>query len=333
MAHSIASILWLTIVFGCTSSGSKTRSFTQGDVFFEMVEDSFLWGTSTCVTFLNSVSMTSPDGCVKASVETKDGVSHVSFLAEAGVGEVTYTARIQNEVVKLPDIGSEGFVEGVLENQALSRLTLQEGQQAVQTRIVKHRQEWEAGAFSLQTSAGEIKGALVFDTEGVRIFVFDTHWLTPEVQYATLESDGLDWMAEFETEPQFFDSSTYIRIHFLEQTVSIPHGPKRTEYDIEYKMVPNPPSFEQLETLQNQQIQKSILEEKESLIEAVNKIYPMVDDKKQCVEWSPEYTKSPVWIGYSVTPSWKDDRCEFYIEPETVQYRRTFVGTLNPELN
>lgn len=333
MAQSIASILWLTIFFGCTSSSPKTRSFTEGDVFFQLVEDSSLWGTSTCVTFLNSVSMTSPDGCVNASVETKDGVTYVSFPAEAGVGEVTYTARVQNEVVKLPDIGSEGFVEGVLENQPISLQTLQERQQAVQTRILQHRQEWEAGAFSLQTSTGEIKGALVFDAEGVRIFVFDTHWLTPEVQYATLESDGLDWMAEFETEPQFFDSSTYIRIHFLEQTVSIPYGPKRTEYDIEYKMVPDPPSFEQLEQLQNQQILQSIVEEKESLIEAVNKIYAMVGNKNECVKWSPEYTKSPVWIGYSVTPSWKEDRCELYIEPETVQYRRTFVGTLIPELN
>jgi len=333
VAQSIASILWLMVAYGCNPSGSKTRSFTQGDVLFQMVEDSFLWGTSTCVTFLNSVSMTSPDGCVKASVETKDDVTYVSFLAEAGVGEVTYTARVQNEVVKLPDIGSDGFVEGVLENQALSVLKLQDRQQAVQTRIMKHRKEWEAGDFSLQTSAGEIKGALVFDAEGVRIFVFDTHWLTPEVQYATLESDGLDWMAEFETEPQFFDSSTYIRIHFLEQKVSIPYGPKRTKYDIEYKMVPNPPSFEQLEQLQNQQIQQSILEEKETLIEAVNKIYPMVSNKKQCEKLPPDYTKSPVWIGYSVTPSWKDGRCEFYIEPETVQYRRTFVGTLIPELN
>ena len=333
MAQSIASILWLSMLYSCTSSTVNTHSFTQDDVFFQIVETANIWGSSTCVTFVNAASMTSRDGCVEGSVEAKNGVRYVSFLAEAGVGEVAYTARIQNDVIKLPDLGPEGFVEAVLEERSLDSMALQAHQNVVQSRIAKHRTEWEEGAFSLQTTNGDIKGALVFDSDGVRIFVFDTHWLTPEVQYATLESDGLDWMAEFETEPQFFDSTTYIRIHFLENTVTIPHGPKRTAYDIEYKMVPRPPSFTELEELQNQQIQTSIQEEKEALIDAVNALYPIVNAEKTCTEWSPEKTHSPIWIGYTVMPSWKNGQCEFLIEPETVQYRRTFIGTLTPELN
>ena len=62
---------------------------------------------------------------------------------------------------------------------------------------------------SLQNTAGDTKGALVFDDDGVRVLVFDRHWLTPDVQYSSLETDGFDWIAEFETEPNLSPPPIY----------------------------------------------------------------------------------------------------------------------------
>ena len=175
---------------------------------------------------------------------------------------------------------------------------------------------------------------MVFDGEGVRIFVFDRHWLTPEVQYAALETDGFDWIVEFDTEPQFLDSSTYIRIHFLERLVSIPQSVKRSENDIKYRMVPSPPSFDNLKLLQAQEIKRSEAEERIRLTEAVQHLAAKLTTDQKCIEWAGTgVLQTPFWMGYSVQTKWLNSQCVLYIEPETVQYRRTFIGTLYPKSN
>ena len=162
--------------------------------------------------------MTDNGKCVDASIEEVAAeTTHIRFIVQA-VGELEYTIRVQNDVIKIPAVGVQGFVEGILQAQSLEREQFTSNLRETKQRIERERQEWSDGAFSLQTADGQIKGALVFDGEGVRIFVFDRHWLTPDIQYALLETDGLDWIVEFDAEPQFLDSSTYIRIHFLEKT-------------------------------------------------------------------------------------------------------------------
>ena len=335
MGGIFASLLWL--IFSCTDTSlqSGVSSFYGEDVWFEMHVDNGITGSTVCVYFATSVSMT-PDGkCVEAVLESiTDDTNRLRFLTEAGVGEVEYTVRIQNGVIKIPAIGTQGFVEGLLQSVPLETELFAARRVSTQKQIELERTYWADGAFSLQNTAGEVKGALVFDDEGVRIFVFDRHWLTPEVQYASLETDGFDWIVEFDTEPQFLDSSTYIRIHFLERLVSIPQSSKRSENDIQYRMVPNPPSFDQLKLLQFQEIERSEKEEQQRLTETVQSLAPKLTTDKACIEWpSSGVLQTPFWMGYSVQTKWVNSQCVVYIEPETVQYRRTFIGTLYPKSN
>ena len=142
----------------------------------------------------------------------------------------------------------------------------------VKQRVDRERQEWSDGAFSLQTTDGQIKGALVFDGEGVRIFVFDRHWLTPEIQYAVLETDGFDWIAEFESGTTVFRFIDLYSDSLLEKLVSIPQSSKRLDSDIQYMLVPEPPSFDVLRRLQTEQIEESLVDERNALVTAVNQL-------------------------------------------------------------
>ena len=335
MGGFLTSLLW--IIFSCTDTSLENGvfSFQGGDVFFEMRVRDELFNSAVCVSFLSTVSMTADGECVEAVVQqTTDDITHVRFLTNAGVGEVEYTIRIQNGVIRIPTVGVEGFVEGVLEAKAIDESIFASRRVSVAQRLEQERQYWQEGAFSLQTLTGDVKGALVFDGEGVRVFVFDRHWLTPEIQYASLETDGFDWIVEFDTEPQFLDSSTYIRIHFLERVVSIPQSLKRSDTDIQYQMVPNPPSFDVLKQLQLKQIDRSVDEERQTLIEAVQQLAKNLTTDEACLDWMDSGAlQTPFWMGYSVRTSWVDFQCVLYIEPETVQYRRTFIGTIYPKSN
>ena len=335
MGRIFTSLLWIVLSCQSTSLKSGVSSFHEGDTWFEMRVDNGMFGPSVCVLFLNSVSMTSNGTCVEASVEQhSDDTTHIRFIVQAGVGELAYTIRIQNNVIKIPSIGTEGFVEGVLENRPLDQIILSSTLQDTESKIERERQEWSDGAFSLQTTDGQIKGALVFDDEGVRIFVFDRHWLTPEIQYAVLETDGFDWLVEFDAEPQFLDSSTYIRIHFLEKLISIPQSSKRLDSDIQYRLVPDPPSFDVLMQLQSQQIEESLVDERNALTDAVQQLSERLQTETACLDWMKSSAlETPFWMGYTVQTKWLNGLCVFEIEPEMVQYRRTFIGTLQSNSN
>ena len=120
MGRILASFLW--IVLSCQSSSLKSgvSSFYDGETWFEMRVQHGVFGPSACVVFLNSVSMTSNGECVDTSLE-EGGLetTHIRFIVQAGVGELEYTARIQNDVIKIPAVGTKGFVEGVLQPQSL----------------------------------------------------------------------------------------------------------------------------------------------------------------------------------------------------------------------
>ena len=269
-----------------------------------------------------------------ATIEENQGLILIRFIVQAGVGDVEYTIRIQNDVVKIPGVGANGFTEGVLQPIPLDASLFESKKREVKQRVDRERQEWSDGAFSLQTQDGQIKGALVFDGEGVRIFVFDRHWLTPEIQYAVLETDGFDWIAEFESEPQFLDSSTYIRIHFLEKLVSIPQSSRRLESDIRYMLVPEPPTFDELRRLQTEQIKESLVDERNALVTAVNQLGKGLRNQESCLDWMKSSAlETPFWMGYDVQTKWLNGQCAFEIEPEMVQYRRTFIGTLQSDSN
>ena len=335
MGGFLTALLW--IGFSCKNASLKSgvSSYYSEDVLFEMHVSNGLFGSTVCASFITSASMTMGGECVEAILESSaEDTIHLRFLALAGVGEVEYTVRIQNGVIKIPTTGVPGFEEGLLQSVPIEQELFERRRSSTQKRIDQERDYWTEGTFSLQTVSGEVKGALVFDGEGVRIFVFDRHWLTPDVQYASLETDGFDWIVEFDAEPQFLDSSTYIRIHFLERLVTIPQSSKRSESDIQYKMVPNPPSFETLRELQTKQIDQSLEDEQRTLMEAVRQLSSTLTTEQKCADWmNSGVLQTPFWMGYSVQTKWVSSQCVLEIEPETVQYRRTFIGTLHPKSN
>ena len=119
LGRIFASVLW--IVLSCQSTLLKdgVSSFNDGETWFEMRVENGIFGSNACVVFLNSVSMTSNGECMDATMEENQEVILIRFIVQAGVGDVEYTIRIQNDVVKIPGVGHNGFVEGVLQPQPL----------------------------------------------------------------------------------------------------------------------------------------------------------------------------------------------------------------------
>ena len=327
MDKFFTAILWLNLPWLCACQEgnltSGTWSLTSDDVLFELqIVDEF-FGQDVCVDMVSSVVMT--EGCIAAEVDVVDGVQWFEIPVTTSVGDMDFIIRIHNGVVKLPQSSLEGYVEGVVTAGALDSNIKDEQRAQTRLRIAEQRLLWEAGAFSLQNEKKEIKGALVFVQNEVRVMVFDRHWLTPEIQYSSIAHDGLDWLISFEAEPQFFDVPTYVRVHPLELTVSIPQGERRSKEDIQYTLVPNPPDFEVLEVLKQTQIEVSLEEEQSMISEKVHQILSHLTTEETCLSWGTSgELQTPFWLGYEVSSSWGGHDCTIQIEPSIVQYRRVF---------
>ena len=98
---------------------SGVSSFSNDDILFEIRVGNELFGTTACVSFMTSVSMTRGGECVDAVIESNEDVTYVRFPTEAGVGEIEYSVRIHNGVIKIPTVGVAAFVEGTLVNMPL----------------------------------------------------------------------------------------------------------------------------------------------------------------------------------------------------------------------
>lgn len=323
---SLGSFLW-----GCSNVPLEEGAWhwQTEDVAMEMhVETGFL-SDDVCIELTTSAVFTTD--CVSANISVEDHEAVLLTLpVEAAVGRLDYTVRIQRGVVKIPHTGKDGFIEGMLQKGGLSASDIDAWRTMKEQAVLQRRQSWEQGAFGLQNQDGEIKGAIVFDGQEARVFVFDRHWLTPEIQYVPIVEDGLDWILEFESEPQFFDESTYVKIHLLDGILSIPQGTMRTDQDIEYRLVPNPPSFDQLQVLKEKQIAISIVDEQTILKQAVESSAKYVNSPESCVRWPTlPLSNTPIWLGYQVATKWNGIGCDFLIEPEVLQYRRVFTGTIS----
>ncbi len=300
-----------------------TWSLRSDELFLEMIVEPRMWSQKVCVNLVSTVVMT--DGCVDVTVETMADEAWLSVPVHAGVGELTFQVRIQNGVVKVPHRGLDGFVEGILKPSRIPADDFTSFRQQTDLSIQAKRKAWEQGAFSLQNAEGDIKGALVFESSSVRILVFDRHWLTPNVQYASMITEGMDWIVSFDTEPQFFDEQTYIRIHLLDEEVTVPQGPVRQANDITYRLVSDPPDFTTLEQFKQQEIARSHHEEQVLLQDAIAQLQSRVATAESCMQWK---ASGPFWLGYEVITQWENGVCTFTITPEVLQYRRTFEGTL-----
>ena len=107
-------ILW--IIFSCknVSLSSGVSSFSSDDILFEIHVRNELFGTTACVSFITSVSMTRGPECVEAVLEKNDDVTYVRFPSEAGVGQIEYTVRIHNGVIKDPHGWCRSVCRGIL---------------------------------------------------------------------------------------------------------------------------------------------------------------------------------------------------------------------------
>ncbi len=324
-----------TICWGCSTVPIEKGQWhwQTEDISMVLNVEQGLFSDDVCVDLVTSAVFTV--GCVPANIDVESqGEVLLTIPVEAAVGRLEYTVRVQRGVVKIPHTGKTGFIEGALQKGTLSTFDGELWRSTNEQAILTRREAWVQGAFGLQNQQGEMKGAIVFDGEEARIFVFDRHWLTPEIEYVPIVEDGLDWILEFESEPQFFDEPTYVKIHLLDGVLSIPQGTMRTEQDIEYRLTPNPPSFEQLQVLQKKQISDSMIEEKTMLQQAVQNNAKYVGNAKDCLRWpSLPISQTPIWLGYTVSTSWNGTGCDFSIEPEVIQYRRTFTGVIQTNLD
>lgn len=329
-----AAILWLSfpLLSACQEGHLEVGkwSFTSDEVLLDlMVLDGF-WGQDVCVEMVSSVVMT--DTCVSTNVDVQEDTHWLEIPVTTSVGDMNFTIRVHNGVVKVPQSSVDGYVEGVLMPGTLDSAALETRRTETTLRIEEHRKLWESGAFSLQNERGEVKGAMVFVQNEVRVMVFDRHWLTPEVQYSTVMQDGLDWLISFDSEPQFFDVPTYVRVHPLELKVSIPQGERRSTTDIQYNLVPHPPDFEALEILKQEQLEISLDEERLLISEHVQTVLRRLTSKDTCQSWtSSGALNTPFWLGYDVYTVWDNLHCTVYVEPSIVQYRRAFSGRISSQ--
>ena len=70
--------------------------------------------------------------------------THIRFIVQAGVGELEYTVRIQNGVIKIPSVGEQGFVEGRSSDSTTRKDTIVIEYDETKQRIERERQEWAA---------------------------------------------------------------------------------------------------------------------------------------------------------------------------------------------
>ena len=332
MDRFFTAVLWLNISWLCACQESilttGTWSLTSDEVLLEVQISDDFWGQKACIDMVSSVVMTE-EGCIPAEVDVADGVLWLEIPVITAVGDMNFIIRVHNGVVKVPQSSLDGYVEGVLNAVEVDSSLMDQQRRQTRLRIAEQRLLWETGAFSLQNEQNEIKGAFVFVQNEVRVMVFDRHWLTPEIQYSSIANDGLDWLISFEAEPQFFDVPTYVRVHPLELTVSIPQGERRSKEDIQYKLVPNPPPFEVLEVLKQKQIEVSIEEEQSMITEKLHQILSQLTTEEACLSWlASGVLQTPFWLGYDVSTSWEDHDCTVQIEPSIVQYRRVFTATV-----
>jgi hypothetical protein len=266
--------------------------------------------------------------CAPVDIRLDSGHTWLDVPVVTGVGSAEVAIQVTEENIYIP-IDSLGtlwsFSIQSIPHSSQDRVILIE---QAKEQIRQSANAWTKGTFAMLNTEGDVKGALVFSNDEVRIFVFDRFWYTPEVQYTTIVEENGDWLLYFESEPTFFDEVSVLRVHPLQNIVTVPRDNVPTKQDIRYHLSPEPPSFAELNKLAEMQLQESVQSEQQWLQQEANRLLKDLTTKARCMSWTPSPLDVNRRVGYQYSMEWTTE-CEVVIEPIEVQHTRRFSGRLS----
>lgn len=278
-----------------------------------------------CLELVSNLMMT--DGCVNPEIRLNAEQVWLDVPIVTGVGPAEVGIQVTPEDIYIP-LDSFGTVwqwtKQSLPYSNEERIILID---QANEQIQQFTNAWAKGTFALLNPEGDIKGALVFSNDEVRIFVFDLFWYTPVVQYSTIVEENGDWLLYFESEPTFFDEVSVLRVHPLQNIVTVPRGNFPTKQDIRYHLSSDPPSFVELKKLAEIQRQESVQAEQEWLQQEASRLLKDLTTEEGCLSWNPSSLDVNRLVGYQYSMEWTTE-CEFVIGPVEEQHTRRFSGRL-----
>lgn len=319
--------LFLQIGVGCQTNPSMYTGYAEFDGgVLQIRVESKLFSNKICVELYTPLMMT--DGCAVGKPVKLSQKDWIEVPVETGVGSGSVSFQITDMRVYMPldslgTIWSADFVLGVYPQDEINSMKVRAQQQ-----MNKEKTIWGKGSFGLVDTDNHIRGAIVFEEERARVFVFDRFWYTPEVQYTNIVPDGGDWLLYFESEPQFFDEVSVLRIHPLQRLATIPRNSLPSSEDIQYTLQPNPPDFEHLQALANAQVKASNAAEVEWLKKESTRILQSLLTKNQCEGWTATNIDVNRLVGYELETFW-DKQCSLRVSTELEQHTRRYSGVFS----
>jgi hypothetical protein len=324
----------LFILFSCQ------QVLPAGSFFLEsnnsvgsLIVDSKWYGQSLCVELYSSRWGT--DGCVEAKIVEKiTGGAWLSFTLQTGFGTGAGVVRWQGNEVMLPLGARQGeFDVTYTANQGEMHDGMREKWVEISSSGVEEEKRiWDIGEFVLVRN-NTVKGAIEFQSDqDPTIFLFDDHWLTPEVITSEQFVDGPDILLTFPIEPSFNDEVGELRINTMTRTAVIPSDIMPQQIDIKYDLRPGIPPIEELQVLSNEVIQHSNEQEKDWIIREANNLLRSLDTEKKCSEWKLANQWKGIWAGYDLQTEWSDEKCILRVSTEFEQHRRRFQGKVSPDV-
>lgn len=322
MGFVFASILYLDLA--CSQHPSVPEGTFIAEQGFLDVQVHKGWVQSEiCVELVSNLMIS--EQCTQVDVREVNEQLWLDVPVNTGVGKATVAIQLTKDEAFIP-IDSFGTIwEFTWQSTPVSDETRRNLVQEAQVKIQKDTLAWSKGAFSMVNQEGDIKGALVFSDDEVRVFVFDQFWYTPEVQYTSIVEDNGDWLLYFQSEPAFFDEVSILRVHPLQSLVTVPRTNVPTKQDIRYRLEPDPPSFDVLIKLAEEQMTDTNESERQWLQQEGDRLLRGLIREDACSTWKPTTLDVTRLVGYDYKMEW-NGVCEFVVEPTVEQHTRRYSG-------
>ena len=288
-----------------------------------------LWGPTWTTGPLVEARLTTEQDAVGAEV------LWLEFPVETGLGQTTLALRLQGQEVRLPLGARPGEFELTLRSTpgALDAAAQQHAQEEAQQRIARAREAWARGEFLLrdgEATVGEVR--LLGAESPPMVSVHDLQWLTPEPVAARRLDEGGDLLLQFPVEPSLQGEDGLLRINLLTRAVVVPSGPTPVAgVDRRLGLVPG-----RLTAAERQQAVQQAAEaadaREEELLRAQARV--LVEEAarggagcRSVADLGEPWTELLAGYIVSIEPQTAGG-CVLWLEPEVVQHRRRFSGTL-----
>ena len=324
MGVFLASILFLS--FSCSKNSPVPNGYFLSEQGYLNIQVQRGWLQSEiCVELVSNLMMT--EQCTPAEIRDVEEQIWLDISVETGVGQADLSIQITDDMAFVPVDSLGTLWQFEIQSTPISRDERSIWDRNAKEHIQANKTAWVNGSFALVNTQNQIKGALVFSDEEVRIFVFDRFWYTPEVQYTQIIEENGDWLLYFESEPSFFDDLSILRVHPLQGIVTVPRNNEPSKQDIRYQLRPDPPSFDVLKQLADLQIEESKQSEVYWLQEEANRLLEGLRTEGACISWKPSVLDINRLVGYEYQMEW-DAECTFVVEPTLEQHTRRYSGRL-----